>query len=92
MGGHSETEKLWDAHTIGIVRKIDLIKNMVYFISYIPVISPLLKKPHVCIILSLVGQIDHLYRRVVHILIAKGVSSGQNEEIRFQCMCILLNK
>ena len=73
MGGHSETDKLRDAHTIRIV--------MVNFISYLPVISPFLKWPLVCIIWSLVGQIDNLYRRVVHILIGKSESSSQYEEI-----------
>ena len=58
---------------------------MANFISDLPVLLPLSKQSHVCIIWFSGDQIDNSYRRVVHILIAWGKSSGQ-------CLCILLNK
>ena len=53
---------------------------MANFIYHLSVSLPLFKYSHICIIWLSVGQIDNLYRRVVHILIAKGESSGQFEE------------
>ena len=57
---------------------------MANFIYHLYVLLPLFKYSHICIIRSSVGQIDNLYRSVVHILIAKGESSGQFEENKVQ--------
>ena len=66
---------------------------MANFISYLPVISPFLNNHTFALFdLKWVKLIIYIHRRVVHILIAKGGSSGQYEENSGfnACLCILL--